>query len=96
MVDQDPAGAGRGVSLAQACGVPEITISKSVANMAAIEGIRVNSDADIGLRQSNYVNNIVERDHRTIQRIQRIVRPMMDFKASRRARIVMPASRPCT
>ena len=42
-------------------GVPEkITIDKSGANMAAIEGIRAGSGADIGLRQSKYVNNIVE------------------------------------
>jgi len=58
-------------------GVPEkITIDKSGANMAAIEGIRAGSGADIGLRQSKYVNNIVERDHRAIKRI---VRPMMGF-----------------
>jgi len=68
-------------------GVPEkITIDKSGANMAAIEGIRAGSGADIGLRQSKYVNNIVEQDHRAIKRI---VRPMMGFKAFRCARIIL-------
>ena len=68
-------------------GVPEkITIDKSGANTAAIEGIRAGSGADIGLRQSKYVNNIVEQDHRAIKRI---VRPMLGFKAFRCARIIL-------
>ena len=68
-------------------GVPEkITIDKSGANMAAIEGISADSGADIGLRQSKYLNNIVEQDHRAIKRI---VRPMMGFKAFRCARIIL-------
>ena len=66
-------------------GVPEkITIDKSGANMAAIEGIRADSGVYIGLRQSKDLNNIVEQDHRTIKRI---VRPMMGIKAFRCARI---------
>ena len=62
-------------------GVPKtITIDKSGANTAAIEAMRADSGADIGLRQSNYLNNIVEQDHRAIKRI---VRPMLGFKSFR-------------
>ena len=57
--------------------MPEtITIDKSGANTAAIDGMRADSGADIQLRQSKYLNNIVERDHRTIKRI---VRPILGF-----------------
>ena len=68
-------------------GVPEtITIDKSGANTAAIEGLRADSGADIELRQSKYLNNIVEQDHRAIKRI---VRPMLGFKSSRCASILI-------
>ena len=65
-------------------GVPEkIAIDKSGANTAAIGGIRLDSGANIELRQSKYLNNIVEQDHRAIERI---VRPMLGFKRFRCAR----------
>ena len=68
-------------------GVPEkITIDKSGANTAAIEGVRVDSGADIELRQSKYLNNIVEQDHRAIKRV---VRPMLGFKTFRCARVLI-------
>ena len=68
-------------------GVPDkITIDKSGANTAAITGIRADSGADIELRQSKYLNNIVEQDHRAIKRI---VRPMLGFKNFRCARAVL-------
>ena len=68
-------------------GVPKtITIDKSGANTAAIEGLRADSGADIELRQSKYLNNIVEQDHRAIKRI---VRPMLGFKSSRCASILI-------
>ena len=68
-------------------GVPEtITIDKSGANTAAIEGIRADSGADIQLRQSKYLNNIVEQDHRAIKRL---VRPMLGFKSFRCARAII-------
>ena len=58
--------------------VPEkITIDKSGANTAAVRGIIVDSGAPIELRQSKYLNNLVEQDHRAIKRR---VRPMMGFK----------------
>jgi len=61
--------------------VPEtITIDKSGANTAAIKGPRADSGADIQLRQSKYLNNIVEQDHRAIKRS---VRPMLGFKSFR-------------
>ena len=60
-------------------GVPEkITLDKSGANKAAVLGLVADSGADIELRQSKYLNNIVEQDHRAIKRR---VRPMMGFKA---------------
>ena len=68
-------------------GVPEtITIDKSGANTAAIEGMRADSGADIELRQSKYLNNIVEQDHRAIERI---ARPMLGFKSFRCASILI-------
>ena len=61
--------------------MPEtITIDKSGANAAAIDGLLAGSGADIELRQSKYLNNIVEQDHRAIKRI---ARPMMGFKSFR-------------
>ena len=39
-------------------------------NTAAIEGMRADSGADIELRQSKYLNNIVEQDHQAIKRIR--------------------------
>ena len=59
--------------------VPEkITIDKSGANTAAIVSINADSGVGIELRQSKYVNNIVEQDHRAIKRI---VRPILGFKS---------------
>ena len=48
--------------------------------------MRADSGADIGLRQSKYLNNIVEQDHRAIKRI---VRPMLGFKSFRCASILL-------
>ena len=45
---------------------------------------RADSGADIKLRQSKYLNNIVEQDHRAIKRI---ARPMLGFKSFRCASI---------
>ena len=68
-------------------GVPEkITIDKSGANTAAIQSVKDDSGADIELRQSKYMNNIVEQDHRAIKRI---VRPMLGFKSFHCARVLI-------
>ena len=68
-------------------GVPEkITIDKSGANTAAIQS--VNNDAGVGieLRQSKYINNVVEQDHRAIKRV---VGPMLGFNSFRCARVLI-------
>ena len=68
-------------------GVPKtITIDESGGNTAAIEGMRADSGVDIELRQSKYLNNIVEQDHRAIKRI---VRPILGFKSFRCASILI-------
>ena len=68
-------------------GVPDkITIDKSGANTATVEGMREDSGADIELRQSKYLNNMIEQDHRAIKRI---VRPMLGFKTFRCARAII-------
>ena len=49
-------------------GVPEkITIDKSGANTAAITSIQADSGVTLELRQSKYLNNIVEQDHRAVK-----------------------------
>jgi putative transposase len=60
-------------------GIPDkITIDKSGANTAAIVSMRSDSGAEIEMRQSKYLNNIVEQDHRAIKRV---VRPMLGLKS---------------
>jgi len=67
--------------------LPEkITIDKSGANTAAIESVKADTCAEIQLRQSKYLNNIVEQDHRAIKRI---TRPMLGFKSFWSARIII-------
>jgi len=67
--------------------VPEkIAIDKSGANTAAIVSIQADSGLSIALRQSKYLNNIVEQDHRAIKRV---TRPMLGFKNFRCARILI-------
>ena len=68
-------------------GVPEkITIDKSGANAAAIKRVQTDSGADIKMRQIKYLNNIVEQNHRAIQRV---VRPMLVFKTFSYARVLI-------
>ena len=67
--------------------VPEkITIDKSDANTAAIESVNADPGVHIALRQSKYLNNMVEQDHRAIKRI---TRPMLGFKSFWCARIIV-------
>ena len=67
--------------------VPDkIAIDKSGANTAAIVSIQADSDLAITLRQSKYLNNIVEQDHRAIKRV---ARPMLGFKTFHCARIII-------
>jgi len=68
-------------------GVPKkITIDKSGANTAAIVSIQADSGLPIEMRQSKYLNNVVEQDHRAIKRISR---PMLGFKTFRCAHILI-------
>jgi putative transposase len=60
-------------------GLPEkITIDKSGANTAAITHYNTTHNTAIILRQSKYLNNLVEQDHRAVKRV---VRPMLGFKS---------------
>ena len=60
-------------------GAPKkITIDKSGANTAAIKSVNDDACLDIELRQSKYLNNLVEQDH---QAVKRIVDPMLGFKS---------------
>src|SRR6202008_336141 len=60
-------------------GTPEkITIDKSGANTAAIESHNAEHEAGIEIRQSKYLNNIVEKDHPAIKRL---VRPILGLKS---------------
>jgi putative transposase len=60
-------------------GLPEkISIDKGGANTAAIHSVNVDACVDIELRQSKYLNNIVEQDHRAVKRV---TNPMLGFKS---------------
>ena len=50
---------------------------QSGPNTAAVKGLVADSGVAIELRQSKYLNNLIEQDHRAIKRI---VRPMLGFK----------------
>jgi len=60
-------------------GLPEkITIDQSGSNTAAIKQYNKTHKTTIIIRQSKYLNNIVEQDHRAVKRV---VRPMLGFKS---------------
>ena len=61
-------------------------LSRTGANASAIEGIRADSGANVEMRQSKYLNNLIEQDHRAVKRI---VRPMLGFKNFRCARALI-------
>src|SRR5512144_1337181 len=68
-------------------GLPaKVTIDKSGANTTAIEALKEETGQAIEIRQSKYVNNLVEQDHRSVKRI---VRPMLGFKAFHSARCTL-------
>jgi putative transposase len=68
-------------------GVPEtVTIDKSGANLAALHAVNTGGDTSIKIRQVKYLNNVVEQDHRAIERI---IRPMLGFKDFRCARVIL-------
>jgi hypothetical protein len=51
-----------------------------------LPGRKSDSGADIEMRQSKYLNNLVEQDHRAVKRI---VRPMLGLKNFRCARAII-------
>jgi putative transposase len=60
-------------------GVPEkITIDGSAANEAAIKSDNEEHGTAITIRKITYLNNIVEQDHRAVQRV---TRPLLGFKS---------------
>jgi putative transposase len=60
-------------------GLPEkITIDKSGSNTAAIKYYNKVHKTAIAIRQSKYLNNMVEQDHRAVKRL---TRPMLGFKS---------------
>ena len=68
-------------------GDPEkVTMDKSGANKAAMDGINEGRDVPIEVRQIKYLNNIVEQDHRAVKRI---TKPMLGFKSFRAASTVL-------
>ena len=67
--------------------VPQrITIDKSGANTAAIESVKADACVDILMRQNKYLNNVVEQDHRAVERI---TETMLGFKSFWSARILI-------
>ncbi|WP_088889388.1 IS6 family transposase [Leptolyngbya ohadii] len=62
-----------------------ITVDKNAAYPIAVETLKGDKiiDKETQLRQSKYLNNTVEQDHR---HIKRIVKPMMGFKSFNSAR----------
>ena len=60
-------------------GVPEtMTIDGSDANEAAIKRYNEENGTTIRIRQVQYLNNIVEQDHRAVKRV---TRPMLGVKS---------------
>jgi putative transposase len=60
-------------------GLPEkITIDQSGSNTAAIQHYNKLHKTTIVMRQSKYLNNMVEQDHRAVKRL---TRPMLGFKS---------------
>ncbi len=68
-------------------GLPDkVTIDQSGANKAALDAFQEEIGHKIEIRQSKYLNNLVEQDHRAIKRI---IRPMLGFKSFRSARTTL-------
>jgi len=63
-------------------------IDKSGANTAALATLNADNPAEesVTVRQSNYLNNLVEQDHRNIKRR---IRSMLGFKSFRRAQTIL-------
>ena len=69
-------------------GEPEtVTIDKSGANLAALDAMNAEREMPIKIRQSKYLNNLVEQDHH--RSIKRRIRPVLGFKKFHCARILL-------
>src|SRR6185369_315261 len=65
-------------------GLPEkITIDQSGSNTAAIKHYNRTRKTAIVIRQSKYLNNLVEQDHRAVKRLTRPMRGFKSFWAAR-------------
>ena len=76
----------RKVLKGQHTGTPRvITVDKNAAYRVAIDTLKAEEtiEKETELRQSKYLNNVVEQDHRSIKRI---VKPMMGLKTFNSAR----------
>ncbi|WP_442496687.1 hypothetical protein [Methylobacter sp. sgz302048] len=49
----------------------KVTIDKGGANAAALEALQETTDHAIEARQSLYLNNLIEQNHRAVERIVR-------------------------
>jgi putative transposase len=68
-------------------GLPDkVTIDQSSANKATLDVLQEETGHKIEIRQSKYLNNLVEQDHRAIKRM---IRPMLGFKSFRSARTTL-------
>ena len=65
-----------------------VTIDTSGANTAALAILNGDKaeEETITIRQSKYLNNLIEQDHRNIKRRRR---PMLGFKSFRRAQTIL-------
>jgi transposase-like protein len=64
----------------------KVTLDKSGANTAALEALIEETGAKLEIRQSKYLNNRVEQDHRSVKRL---IHPMLGFHAFRSARVTL-------
>ena len=64
-------------------GLPEkITIDKSGANRAAISDYNSSEEASIETRQSKYLNNLIEQDHRSIKQLFKATLGFQSFRTA--------------
>jgi putative transposase len=65
-------------------GTPEsVTIDKSGSNQSALESFVEESGSQIEIRQSKYLNNMVEQDHRTVKRKMRAALGFKSFSSAK-------------
>ncbi|MBC8951048.1 integrase [Xenorhabdus sp. TS4] len=65
-----------------------MTLDKSGANTAALATLNADKPEEetLTIRQSKYLNNLIEQDHRNIKRR---IRPMLGFKSFRRVQTIL-------